>query len=55
MSQDPKSPSIQAGEEIIDKCPVCKVKFNEPVATNLKHTCPDVRCQAKFCLMIYEE
>ncbi len=56
MSQDQNSkpPTIQAGEEIIKKCPVCNAKFNEAVATNIKHTCPDPLCGATFCLMVYE-
>jgi len=54
MSQDPKIPEIKAGQEIIEKCPICKVKFTEPVATNIKHTCPDPNCGVNFCLMIYE-
>jgi len=51
---DPKAPTLEAGEEIIDRCPVCKVKFGEPVATNVKHTCPNETCNAKFSVMVFD-
>jgi len=54
MSQDPKTPALEAGSEIIDRCPVCKVKFNEPVATNIKHTCPNPQCNANFSVMVFD-
>jgi len=49
-----KKPIIKAGSEIIDRCPVCQVKFAEPVATNIKHECPNPSCYANFSIHIYE-
>jgi len=57
MSEDSKmskKPTLQAGAEIIDRCPVCQVKFAEPVASNIKHECPNPSCYANFSVMIYE-
>ena len=54
MSQDPKTPTLGAGEEIIDRCPVCKVRFSENVSTNVKHTCPNPQCGISFNLMIFD-
>ena len=56
MSQNPenKTPEIQAGEEIIDQCPKCKVKFQSPVALNIQHTCPNPQCKCQFSIMIFE-
>jgi len=54
MSQDPKTPVLEAGEEIIDRCPKCKVKFNEMVATNVKHTCPNPQCGISFNVMVFD-
>ncbi len=55
MSQDPKSPALEAGEEIIDHCPKCKAKFGEPVATNIKHTCPNPQCGCSFTVMVFDQ
>jgi len=49
-----KKPTIKAGSEIIDRCPVCQVKFAEPVATNIKHECPNPACYANFSIHLYE-
>ncbi len=54
MSEEPKTPKLQAGSEIIDRCPVCHVKFGESVATNINHVCPNPQCEAKFCVMVFE-
>ena len=56
MSQEsnPKTPAIQAGAEIIDRCPVCQVKFQEKVATNIKHICPNPQCEASFSIMVFD-
>lgn len=56
MSQEsnPKTPAILAGAEIIDRCPVCKVKFQENVATNIKHTCPNPSCNCNFSIMVFD-
>jgi len=55
MSQeDTKIPEIKAGEEIIDQCPKCKVKFQSPVALNIKHECPNPQCKCKFTIMVFE-
>jgi len=52
---DSKKPKLQAGDEIIDRCPVCQVKFAEAVESNINHTCPNPQCNAKFCVMVFEE
>lgn len=55
MSQDEtKSPTIQAGEQIIDRCPICHVKFQEPVALNIQHECPNPQCKKQFSIMVFE-
>lgn len=54
MSEQSKEPKIQAGSEIVDRCPVCQVKFAESVATNIKHTCPNPQCNANFSVMVFE-
>lgn len=54
MSTDPK---IAAGEDIIDSCPFCHAKFNAPIATNIKQTCPDEAeggCGKSFLLKVFE-
>lgn len=33
-------PVIQAGDAIIEHCPLCSAKFAEPAELNVKHTCP---------------
>jgi len=54
MSEDPKEPKLQAGEEIISSCPVCQVGFQEKVATNINHICPNPKCKKTFCVMVFE-
>jgi len=55
MSEEtPKTPKLQAGQEIIDSCPCCHAKFSEPVATNIEHTCPNPQCQVKFNVLVFE-
>jgi len=58
MSQDETNqttkPELQAGEEIIEKCPKCNVRFQSPVALNIKHTCPNPQCKCKFQFMVFE-
>jgi len=56
MSQNSenKTPEIQAGEEIIDRCPICQVKFQENVATNIKHKCPNPVCGKSFSVMVFD-
>ena len=55
MSQESqKTPTLEAGEEIVDRCPKCKVKFNEPVATNIKHICPNPQCNCNFSVMVFD-
>lgn len=55
MSQEEnKSPAIKAGEEIIDRCPICHVKFQESVALNIEHTCPNPQCEKKFSIMVFD-
>ncbi len=55
MSQENnKAPEIQAGEEIIDQCPKCKVKFQTAVATNIKHTCPNPQCGCNFQILVFD-
>jgi len=49
-----KNPEIQAGAEIIDKCPKCNVKFQSPVALNIKHTCPNPNCKCQFQYMVFD-
>ncbi len=54
MSEDPKEPKLEAGAEIIGSCPVCSVGFQEKVATNINHTCPNPKCKKTFCVMVFE-
>lgn len=49
-----KTPTLEAGQEIIDRCPVCHSKFGELVATNINHVCPNPNCGIKFCIMVFE-
>jgi len=53
-NNESKEPKLLAGSEIIDRCPVCQVKFAEMVATNINHVCPNPQCNAKFCIMVFE-
>jgi len=54
MSENSKEPKLQAGAEIIDRCPVCQVKFAENVASNINHKCPNPQCNVEFCVMVFE-
>ena len=54
MSEKSTEPKLKAGEAIIDMCPICNSKFNEPVETNLKHKCPNPTCAVVFCVMVSE-
>ncbi len=47
-----KTPTMKAGSEIITSCPVCNSKFEEAVATNVNHKCPNPNCQKTFCVMV---
>ncbi len=53
-NSETKNPEIQAGAEIIDQCPKCSVKFQSPVALNVKHTCPNPQCNCKFQYMVFD-
>jgi len=53
-NSETKTPEIQAGREIITQCPKCDVKFQSPVALNIKHTCPNPQCNCKFQYMVFE-
>jgi len=56
MSEETQpKPKLKAGEPIIEKCPVCRAGFAEPVSTNVKHTCPNPDCQVSFNLMVFEQ
>jgi len=56
MSQNSENsaPEIEAGEKIIDRCPICQVKFKESVALNIKHLCPNPQCAKTFCIMMFD-
>lgn len=54
MSEDPKEPKLKAGDPIVSSCPVCNVKFSEPVETNVSHDCPNPQCAVKFSVMVFE-
>jgi len=57
MSEDPKEPkepTLKAGDEIISMCPVCLVGFQEKVATNINHVCPNPKCKKTFCVMVFD-
>jgi len=51
---DPKEPTLKAGDPIVGACPVCNVKFQEPVETNVKHTCPNPQCGINFSVMVFD-
>ena len=38
MSQ---SPEVAAGDKVINFCPICGIGFTEPVALNIKISCPE--------------
>jgi len=57
MSEETKpeiKPKMKAGDEIINSCPVCNSSFQEPVATNVNHKCPNPICQKTFCVMVFD-
>ena len=48
-------PKVAAGEEIIESCPLCHVKYSDPVATNIKQKCPDeAGCGRTFLLKVFD-
>jgi len=48
-------PKIEAGEKLIDHCPLCVVKYSEPLETNVKHTCPNEGgCGRTFLLKVFD-
>ncbi len=53
MSEN-KEPKLKAGEAIVSMCPICKSIFNDPVETNVNHTCPNPTCGVKFCVMVFD-
>ena len=56
MSEETESkPTLKAGSEIIDRCPICHSEFAQKVATNVKHTCPNPNCGASFTLMVFDQ
>ena len=56
MSEEtPSKPTLQTGSAIINRCPICDSKFNEKVATNVKHQCPNPNCGLFFTVMVFEE
>jgi len=51
----PTEPIIEAGKALIDHCPICSVKYETPLETNVKHTCPtEGGCGATFILRVFE-
>jgi len=54
MSEQTKEPKLKAGEAIVDMCPICNSKFNEPVETNVNHKCPNPQCGKVFCVMVFD-
>jgi len=54
MSEDPKEPTMKAGESLIGSCPACNITFQEKVETNVNHVCPNPQCKKTFCVMIFE-
>ncbi|MBA7492257.1 hypothetical protein ES702_02806 [subsurface metagenome] len=53
MSEEVK-PTLQAGEDIVEGCPICHSKFSNPVASNVKHQCPNELCQKTFAVMVFD-
>ena len=47
-------PKMKAGDEIINSCPVCNSSFQESVATNVNHKCPNPICGKTFCVMVFD-
>ena len=52
MSEDENQPKLKAGSKIVQGCPICKCNFQEAVATNLKHQCPNPECQEIFTVLV---
>ena len=48
-------PTLQAGKEIIDQCPVCHAKFSNKVPSNVKHKCPNPNCLCEFTIMVFDD
>ncbi len=40
MSEE-ETPSLAAGEELVNHCPFCGAHFSEFLSLNKKHTCPE--------------
>jgi len=55
MSETTKEPTMKAGDEIIKSCPVCNSGFQEPVATNVNHQCPNPQCGKTFCVIVKDD
>ena len=55
MSEETPKPSLKAGSEIIERCPICHSEFAQKVATNVKHTCPNPNCGVSFTLMVFDQ
>jgi hypothetical protein len=53
MSEN-KKPTLEAGEEIVKICPICKVGFKPDQPTNQKIECPNPECGVTFLVMVYE-
>ena len=54
MSEKPTEPKLKAGDPIVNMCPICNSKFNEPVETNVNHVCPNPQCKKTFCVLVFE-
>jgi len=52
MPEEP--PKVAKEEPLIQACPLCGVGFQEPLNTNVKHTCPqDGGCGQTFKVVNY--
>jgi len=49
-----KEPKMKAGADLVKSCPICNSSFQEPVATNVNHLCPNPQCGITFCVMVIE-
>ena len=47
-------PQVAAGENLVDYCPRCGVKYIEPIATLIKQKCPDEGgCGQEFSVKVF--